>query len=32
MRLDEHDLQGFRERLADAITRVNALLGGSSHD
>jgi len=26
MRLDEHDVQGFRERLADAISRVDALL------
>ena len=26
-RLDEYEVKGFRERLADAITRVNALLG-----
>ena len=28
MRLDEDDLDGFRERLKDAIARVDALLGG----
>jgi hypothetical protein len=32
MRVDEHDVQGFRERLEDAITRVDALLGGPSRD
>ena len=31
MRLDEHDVRRFRERLADASTRVDALLGGPSH-
>src|SRR6476659_7501796 len=30
LRLDEYDLQGFRQRLADAMTRVDALLGGPS--
>jgi hypothetical protein len=30
MRLDEHDLHGFRERLADAMTRVDALLSDLS--
>jgi len=30
MRLDEEDLDGFRERLKDAMERVDALLGGSS--
>ena len=30
MRLDEHDVQGFRERLADAVTRVDMLLDGHS--
>jgi len=32
MRLDAHDLQGFRERLIDAMTRVDALLGATSPD
>jgi len=32
MRLDEDDLDGFRERLADAMARVDALLGGPSPD
>jgi len=32
MRLDEDDLDGFRERLADAMARVDALLGGPSLD
>ena len=27
MRLDEHYVEGFRERLADAIARVDALVG-----
>ena len=30
MCLDEDDFGGFRERLADAMARVDALLGGSS--
>jgi hypothetical protein len=30
MRLDEDDFGGFRERLAGAMARVDALLGGSS--
>ena len=27
MRLDEDDVEGFRERLADALARVDSLLG-----
>jgi len=32
MRLDEDDVDGFRERLTDAMARVDALLGGPSPD
>jgi len=32
MRLDEDDVDGFCERLADAISRVDALLRGPSVD
>jgi len=30
MRLDEYEVEGFRERLADAVLRVDALLGNRS--
>ena len=32
MRLDEDELEGFRERLADALSRVDVLLGDPSPD
>ena len=32
MSLDEDDLDGFRERLKDAIARIDALVGGRTTD
>ena len=32
MRLDEDDVDGFRERLPDSMARLEALLGGPSPD